>query len=226
MSLLSRTTSPNPNSTPGRFNNTSNQNSSNRFKRGSSPFGKNNDDEKEEDPNTYITNVIVPVHREVMRFGLIGLGDPFYRILGHSMNPELGDIKSLVKHLEAGGEAIEILAARLDEHWASYNLTGAMMMFRYTDNTEKILTKPTPYANQNDADKPNDDDNPNPDASITRLRATDPSLTLNVLARSRSQVLLTEAPLIFASDYLFRALYTDDPRLVALGKVTGCVPDA
>jgi hypothetical protein len=44
---------------------------------------------------------------------------------------------------------------------------------------------------------------------------------LNVLARSRSQVLLTRAPLVFSQQYLNRSMMTDDPRLVALVKATG-----
>ncbi|HEX2622820.1 MAG TPA: hypothetical protein VHL11_21825, partial [Phototrophicaceae bacterium] len=62
---------------------------------------------------------------------------------------------------------------------------------------------------------------PAPVATFSCLRAIDLHLVLNVLARSRSQVLLTRAPLVFSQQYLNRSMMTDDPRLVALVKATG-----
>jgi hypothetical protein len=202
----------------------------------SSSFGSrsnNNDNDKDNtpppDPNTYLTNTRTTVGREVVRFGLEGLGDPFYRVLGHEMNPDMGDLHKLANALEAGSEAVDELVSRLDTDWRSYNLTGAMLVFRFNEKVSKSIVKALPMpmlpkAN-NDDDDEDDETQDQPTTNTTRLRATDPSLTLNVLTRARSQVLLAEAPVVFGQEYLKRQIITDDPRLVALARATGCLPD-
>ncbi len=44
------------------------------------------------------------------------------------------------------------------------------------------------------------------------------SLVLNVLARTRSQLLLASAPLALERAFLERELASDDPRLIALAR--------
>ncbi len=230
-------------------NNNNNQNNSSPFgsrnSRSGSPFGSRNnnqtndkDNAPQPDPNTYLTNTRTTVHREIVRFSLEGLGDPFYRVLGHQMNPDMGDLNKLAVALEAGGEATQALIDRLDTDWRSYDLTGAMLIFRFDQKQTKALAKPlpmpTPIVPDDDEleylDIDDDDDDTTaaekPSTATVQLRATDPALTLNVLARARSQVLLAEAPVVFGQEYLKRQIITDDPRLVAIARATGCLPDA
>lgn len=53
------------------------------------------------------------------------------------------------------------------------------------------------------------------------LEATDEAFVVNVLARTRSGLLLGDAPLSLERGYLARELATDDPRLVELARQTG-----
>ncbi|MAE96854.1 MAG: hypothetical protein CL910_19570 [Deltaproteobacteria bacterium] len=53
------------------------------------------------------------------------------------------------------------------------------------------------------------------------LEATNPELVVNVLGRTRSSLLLGNAPLALERSYLRRELASDDPRLVALARSTG-----
>ena len=115
------------------------------------------------DPNTYLTNTRTTVHREIVRFSLEGLGDPFYRVLGHQMNPDMGDLNKLSLSLEAGGERVDTLIDRLDADWHSYDLIGAMLVFRFDQKHVKGLAKPMPMptpitANDDDLDFLDDDD--------------------------------------------------------------------
>jgi hypothetical protein len=60
----------------------------------------------------------------------------------------------------------------------------------------------------------------------TILRALDLLLVMNVLARTRSNILLKTAPLALEQQYLGQSLFTDDARLIALVQATGCVEEA
>lgn len=178
---------------------------------------------------------IVPVMDTLIRFDLNGLGDPFHRLLGKGLAVEYGDFKAVTHALEAGGEAVNALEVRLDEAWQTYNLRGAILFYPWRDDLKRaVISRPT-------ADKPprtppredddefffeDDEDTPNTPIVPACLRAIDLLLVLNVLARTRAQILLATAPLSFEQSYLERSLVTDDPRLVALARATGYVEEA
>lgn len=226
-------------SRPGSGNNPFNRSSSSSsspFSGRPSPFGRANNNQK-------LMNLIMPLEQTVVRFDLNGLGDPFYRLVGEEMTPDFSDVYKLALALEKGGEAVDALAEKLDMAWEGYKLDGAVMMYTPDDQALEALANPTPMPEpprprrpprpkkQDDEEYEDEDDdkeeeakNSNPHA-VVRLRALDLSLTLNVLARSRRQVLLAKAPLVFGVQYINRSLVTDDPRLVALAKATGCLPD-
>jgi hypothetical protein len=168
---------------------------------------------------------IQPIHKTVVRFDLKGLGDPFYRLLGYPMNPEYGEFKAVTAALEQGGEAVREIEAVLAKSWAQYQLQGAILMYSWNSDAWKTIVAPpaAPAPQEGDDDQSNQTNQTPPPAPINFacLRAIDLALVLNVLARSRSQVLLTRAPAIFAQQYLNRSLMSDDPRLVALAKATG-----
>ncbi|MBC8098973.1 MAG: hypothetical protein H7Y11_05985 [Armatimonadetes bacterium] len=163
-----------------------------------------------------------PIYKTVVRFELKGLGDPFYRLLQADLKPEFGDPERVATELERGGEAVQALEVLLSKAWESYRLEGAALLYPWNDEAWETITKPPVAQPQN-----NDDDDsaaqsaPTLTVQFSCLRAIDLQLVLNVLARARSQVLMTRAPLVFSHTYLTRSLFTDDPRLVALVKATG-----
>lgn len=175
----------------------------------------------------------LPAHKVAVRFELAGLGDPFYRLLGHELNTDYGNAQVVARMLETGGEHVEALTMILDNTWKSYNLTGAALVYGWHVNSWQTIAQPTPIPTvQNDElftdDDSADDKAPEPDKQppFKVIRAIDLSLVLNVLARARSQVVLMTAPLVFNQTYLNRKLITDDPRLVQLARATGYLEES
>jgi hypothetical protein len=185
---------------------------------------------------------ITPVGKTWVRFDLSGLGDPFHRLLNHPLNTQFGDVKHLTKQFEQGGEDVDALAQVLNNQWQSYGLQGAVLLFAVNDNLQRALglrgvadkTPPKPPAPAKD--KKDDDDDDEPAAppqnvydqrvkqdSAHLLRAIDVGLTLNILGRTRIQLLLGGGELLLDARQLQRALITDDPRLVQLAKATGYI---
>ena len=206
----------------------------------SSPFGRRSQSDKQ------LVNVLTPVGGTLVRFSMQGMGDPFYRLLGHQLaiDADLSDPAELAAVLQKGGEHVDALTAKLDSAWEGYNLNGAALVFDERQDTLNALLKPTPMPppmQQPDAKKKSDsddddyidddDDSDKPDwleqsdYKVERLRSIDLMLTLNVLARSRSQVLVARAPVVYGLEYLTRSIITDNPRLVALARATGSLPD-
>ncbi len=182
-----------------------------------------------------LANVITPAQSTLVRFALDGMGDPFYRLLGHEMNPEFSQISPLAQALQKGGPNVDELTALLDSAWESYQLKGAVLIFNDDREIADALVKPQPIptvqAAKSNSDDDDDDDKAPPnwlEASgykVERVRAIDLTLTLNVLTRARSQLLVARAPVVYGLEYLSRSVITDDPRLVSLAKATGALPD-
>lgn len=170
--------------------------------------------------------VMQPLQKTVVRFDLRGLGDPFYRLLGHELNPEFGDYRKVTAVLERGGEVVRDLENLLNRVWEGYRLQGAILVYNWNaDSWKTIATPPAPAPSEDEDENGLPAAAPPPPVTFTCLRSIDLQLILNVLARSRSQVLLTRAPLVFSQQYLNRAVITDDPRLVNLVKATGYLED-
>lgn len=175
-----------------------------------------------------------PAYGTVVRFDLRGLGDPFYRLMNKELDPGLGDSRAVTKKLEEGGETVAELQTMLDEAWAKYELQGALLVYNWNAETWRQIAQPAPTTqtttenNGNSDDFYEDDENkqqPNKPL-FTCLRAIDVGLVLNVLGRSRSQLLIARAPLLFAQQYLNRSIMSDDPRLVTLAKATGYIEES
>lgn len=177
---------------------------------------------------------IQPAYKTVVRFDLRGLGDPFYRLMGQDINPDFGDSRALTRALEEGGESVGKLQTLLDEAWTRYAVEGAVLVYNWNSETWKTIAYPEhgqqPVQNdtQSDADDFSDDNNANtqpPKPLFQCLRAIDLALVINVLGRSRSQLLIARAPLLMAQQYLNRSIMSDDPRLVALTRATGFIEE-
>ncbi len=177
----------------------------------------------------------LPLARSVVRFELDGLGDPFYRLLGHPLNPDLTSGKAIAQMLETGGENVSALEKLLETAWTGYALKGAALVYRWNQPTWKGLVipyfvPPDENAQQNSTTGQDDDEldapsRPMPKPLFSLFRAIDLQLVINVLARARSQVLLANAPLLFNQSYLTRSLVTDDARMVALARATGAIQE-
>lgn len=190
------------------------------------PFGNRNNNQR--------NWTMQPLSRTVVRFELKGLGDPFFRMLGHEINPDYGDIKTLTRALNQGGEHVETIKQMLDKSWETLGIDGAILVYNWNREAWKTIAQPPANKQDNDDnddddleldDSFSDDDGGSNKPRFTCLRSIDLSLALNVLARSRSQLLIARAPLVFGQDYLFRSIMSDDPRLISLVKATGYIEE-
>lgn len=169
---------------------------------------------------------LLPLRGLAVRFELKGLGDPFYRLLGHDVNAENSDSRLVVRKLEQGGADVKSIQALLDGAWEKYAFKGAAMIYVIENealikqlNAPSFMPKKDIFEDDDDSDKK--DEPPKPAVKV--LRAIDMVLVLNVLGRARTQVLIGSSPMMFNQHYLNRAIVTDDPRLVALAMATGVI---
>lgn len=164
---------------------------------------------------------IVPVSGAVVRFDLDGLGDPFYRLLGHPLHTEYADYEAAIKAIENGGPAVNELENVLESAWHEYDLHGAVLLYPWRNDLPQVMVGQVPQGDQDDEEY-EDEKPPVP----VFLRALDLRLVLNVLARTRSSILLSRAPLGLEKQYLGQSLFTEDPRLITLARATGCMEEA
>jgi hypothetical protein len=170
---------------------------------------------------------IIAVEKKLVRFDMDGLGDPFHRLLGKRLMVDFGDPAAVSKAMEAGGEDVDEIAARLDTSWSEYELTGAVLVYRWKKDLRHVLLGQIPPSDDEFDDSDGqpalyEDDQRKPPAI---LRALDMLLVLNVLARTRANILLKTSLPALTSEYLQQSLYTDDPRLIALAQATGCIEE-
>lgn len=169
---------------------------------------------------------LLPLRGLAIRFELKGLGDPFYRLLGHDVNAENSDSRLVVRKLEQGGNDVKAIQALLDNAWEKYAFKGAAMVYPMENealikqlNAPAIMPKKDIFEDDDDSEKKEEPPKP----AVKILRAIDMVLVLNILGRARTQVLIGTSPMMFNQHYLNRAIVTDDPRLVALAMATGVI---
>ncbi len=219
-------TPPAPPPAPGgsRFGQPQNNNNNPPQSSGSGLFGRARTPQPTLPPN-HREWTIQPAYKMVVRFDLAGLGDPFMRLLGAEPNVDYANLETLTQTLERGGEQVDALRAQLANVWQKANLQGAALVWRYDANEWKtICFPPVPQNDQND-DETNDSPPPARKPLFRTLRALDPALVMNVLARSRSQLMIASTPLTFDAEFLCATLMSDDPRLVKLALATGCLEE-
>jgi len=169
---------------------------------------------------------IVPVTNLLVRFDLDGLGDPFYRVLGKRLTVDYGDPDAMTKAIEAGGADVEEMVVRLDAVWDEYKLQGAVLLYRWTKDLRYTLTGRINNGDELEDGEPQDSYEDDRRKPPTILRALDLLLVMNVLARTRANILLKNAPLALERQYLSQSLFADDPRMISLAHATGCVEEA
>lgn len=148
---------------------------------------------------------ILPFGTVVVRFSLEGLGGSLQRILGDDISENVGTYESIIHSIEKNRDVMNALVAKLETAWESYALTGAVLVRPWEQDTHMVILAHAKIAN----------------VKAMCLRALDPLVVLNVLARSRANLLQPRAPLAIEQAYLERSLISDDPRLVKLVQGSG-----
>ncbi|MDQ7026052.1 MAG: hypothetical protein Q9P01_20265 [Anaerolineae bacterium] len=227
-------TTNNQNTNSPRFGGKTNQNSS------SSRFGSGSRFNRFGQQAIYWT--IAPMTDAVVRISLDGLGDPFHRLLGTSLKVEFGSPEKVVEKLQSDKKLLGRLTKVLDKAWKGYKFEGAALLFPWDDDVRKAYIQPVhpndsipKNNNQNDANNQNNDDDDDLDCldseskiqkpNVTCLRAIDLAFVLNILARSRANVVVANTPLALEPGFLSQTVVCDDSRIVALARATGCIDE-
>jgi hypothetical protein len=179
---------------------------------------------------------ILPLHDRAVRFSVEGLGDPFQRLLGMPLDVEMRSVENVLKRLQSDKELAQRLQDVLDEIWASYEFQGAALLMPDEEGIRRAYvdaiqpTAPPPQKEQSDDDDDEeyideDAEPPTVKPDVTRLRAIDLGLVLNVLGRSRANVLVGNTPLALEAAFLQQTFICDDPRIVAIAEATGSIED-
>jgi hypothetical protein len=150
-----------------------------------------------------VNGAVLPAVDEVVCFDFAALTPSALEAL--DIQPPTAALENVLKAIEGDKAFEQRLKDRLDEAWTGYHLRGAMLVYLWRDDVRDCLA-----TRLSAVKKP-----------LTYLRATDPLLTLNVLARARTSLLLATAPLALERPFLERALACDDPRLIALARSSG-----
>ncbi|MFN8527190.1 MAG: hypothetical protein U0670_01105 [Anaerolineae bacterium] len=124
--------------------------------------------------------------------------------------PDKTDVKALITALEKNRPLLDELKLRLNTYWDDFQLTGAVHVYDWREEVKQAAT------NRLNAVK----------LAPHFMRATDPDFVLNVLARSRSYLLIHGAALALDRPFLERVVMTDDPRLLAAVKQTAFTEDS
>ena len=148
---------------------------------------------------------ILPLGDTLACFSLEGLGGSLKYLMTEDLANTGGSYESVLQSIANDPKAQAKLTETLDSVWNGYELTGAILMYAWKDTTRDVIVANARLTNS----KP------------VYLRAFDPLLVLNVLARSRDNLLQPNAPVSFDAAYVDRALMTDDPRLVKLVQISG-----
>lgn len=148
---------------------------------------------------------ITPVMDTLVRFELNDLGEPLYRFLKCRRRKDQSDIDAALEVLEQESEHAAEIAQRLDAAWQGYHLHGAVLLYVWRDDVRQCVTAEAA------AEK----------SPLALIRACDPMLVLNVLARARSNLLMQGVPVALERAFLERVFVTDDPRITALARTTG-----
>lgn len=205
-----------------RFSRSNNSNSGSRL--GSlSRFGRGN-----------VAWTVMPLSTVAVHISLEGMGDPFHRLLGHPMRAEMSDLQKIVQALQADPVLRDELGEMLDATWATYAFEGAALLFPWDEEVRKPYTQviyPLLPQKQQNSDK-KEDQQSDEDAPIeqftldcTCLRAIDMAFILNVLGRTRANVVVADTPLALEAAFLRQNVICEDPRIVEIARVTGAIQE-
>lgn len=152
---------------------------------------------------------ILPVSGTIVRFSLEGLGGSLQRLMGDKAPSAGGNYDSLFQTIEKNRDSLKTIIATLNIAWDEFALKGAMLVYPWEEERKQVILA---HARANNT-------------RALCLRAIDPLLVLNVLARARTHLLQPRAPLALEASYLERALMSDDSRLIKLAQLTGYIEE-
>lgn len=152
---------------------------------------------------------ILPVSGTIVRFSLEGLGGSLQRLTGDKTPITGGSYDGLLQSIEKNRESMKAIIASLNNAWQDYMLKGAMLVYPWEEERKQVILA---HARANNT-------------RALCLRAIDPLLVLNVLARARANLLQPRAPLALETSYLTCALISDDARLIKLAHLTGYIEE-
>lgn len=151
-----------------------------------------------------------PVADTLVHFELEGLGDALFRLLNAQRRRKDGtELDAAMQIFEEDARVTTHVSEQLNAAWSSYGVRGAVLLYTWRDEVKQSVASET----GEDA------------SSASFLRVRDPLLVLNVLARTRANLLLAHAPLAFERAFLERSLIADDARLVKLAYEKGYVKE-
>jgi hypothetical protein len=143
----------------------------------------------------------------IVHFTLEGLGGSLQGLIEEVSYS--GSYSALAAWLEKHRDSIKPLMSALNITWEAYAMQGAMLVYPWEEERKQVILT---HARANNT-------------RATCLRAVDPLLVLNVLARARTNLLQPRAPLALESSYLERSLIADDARLIKLAQLTGYIEE-
>ena len=175
---------------------------------------------------------IQPLHKTAIRLTLDGLGDPFHRLLGRPLDADASDPGAMVERLENDPALLDELTDALDTAWASYDFSGAALLYPPDSHISMAYTKPVHPLPEVEKDDDNSDETQADDdtgeayeSPYTCLRSIDMAFVMNVLARTRANVLAGDTPLALEAAFLTQTYLCDDPRITAIARATGCMKE-
>jgi hypothetical protein len=146
------------------------------------------------------TSELLALNDTLIQFDIHALGKPMYDLIGIEMPEGIADAEAAIATLGKDKSLHEPLKATLNEQWETYRLRGAMLVYNWREEIKQAMNLRLSAIR----------------SEPTFVRALDPLLVLNVLARSRSSLLLATAPLALERPFLARTLAADDTRLLKL----------
>ncbi|HLV37017.1 MAG TPA: hypothetical protein VKY59_17970 [Spirillospora sp.] len=156
-----------------------------------------------------LTWEILPLGDVLVCFSLEGLGGSLRHLIGDDLPDTGGNYDALLQTIENDAKTMNKVRKKLDRIWQGYDLKGAMLVHPWKNTTRDVILASAKINN----------------TRPVFLRAFDPLLVINVLARTRENLLQPRAPLSFDKTYLERTLISDDQRLVRLVQLSGYVEE-
>ncbi len=146
----------------------------------------------------------VAMHDMLIMFDLADAAPMLYEMLNieppikDDGSTDLHDPKPLIAALDKDRTLVELLKPRLNDYWKPLHFVGAIHIYDWREEVKEAAVR------RLNAIK----------APPVYMRASDPLLILNVLARARSYLLIPGAALALDRPFLERVILTDDPRVL------------
>ncbi len=148
----------------------------------------------------------VPMHDMLVMFDMHDAAPAIYEMLGIAPpvkddgTPDPADTRTLIATLDKDKALSSALRVQLDQFWGDFKIVGAVHVYDWREEVKQAATNRLNATKQ----RPN------------FIRAADPMLIMNVLARARSYLLIHGAALALDRPFLERIVMTDDPRLLSV----------